>query len=207
MNSRYDDGPRFMDNGLINGKNTWGVQGTHNRTGERFELPVKFKPGETYLLRLINGAVQGTYRFLVDGHGLEVISMEFTSIVFYKTDITTKLHAPGPLKDSILKASFDTLKLKTHIENLFKWHLSGTTFYSKQEDPTLVRVIANNIAPTYSGNLILDLPNMGEWIYIVVQSAIPLNHPIHLHGHDFLILGAGKGTYTNQERNMFNPLR
>jgi FtsP/CotA-like multicopper oxidase with cupredoxin domain len=92
-------------------------------------------------------------------------------------------------------------------ENLFKWYLSGNTFYSKYEDPTLARVLANNTAPTYSGNLILDLPKMGEWIYIIVESVIPLNHPIHLHGHDFLILGTGKGTYTNQPLNLNNPPR
>jgi hypothetical protein len=55
--------------------------------------------------------------------------------------------------------------------------------------------------------LILDLPDLHKWIYIIVQSAIPLNHPIHLHGHDFLILGARSGTYSHQELNMFNHPR
>jgi FtsP/CotA-like multicopper oxidase with cupredoxin domain len=287
VDSMYDDaqdavggGPRTMDNGLINGKNTWGVQGTHNQTGERFELPVKFEPGKTYLLRLINGAIQSTYKFFIDGHELEVIGMDFTNIVPYKTDIvniqigqrymvlvkasqpagnywmradnqaacsrtTQGLDIKGivryagaedatapptttaynyttecvdePLASLVPMAKLnafpsdqrftDAVTVAPNSENLFKWYLSGTTFYSKYEDPTLVRVIANNTAPTYSGNLILDLPDMGKWIYIIIQSAIPLNHPIHLHGHDFLILGAGKGTYTNQELNMFNPPR
>ena len=94
VDSVYDDaqdavsgGPRTMDNGLINGKNTCSVQGTRNQTGERFELPVKFEPGKTYLLRFINGAIQSTYKFHIDGHELEVINMDFTSIVPYKTNI------------------------------------------------------------------------------------------------------------------------
>jgi FtsP/CotA-like multicopper oxidase with cupredoxin domain len=287
VNSMYDDaqnafhgGPRTMDNGLINGKNTWGVQGTSNQTGERYELPVKFEPGKTYLLRLINGAIQSTYKFYIDGHELEIINMDFTNIVPYKTNIvniqigqrymvlvkasqpagnywmradnqaacsrtTQALDIKGivryqgaddlpaipittaynyttecvdePLASLVPMAKLnafpsdqrftDNVIAHPDSENLFKWYLSGTTFYSKYEDPTLVRVIANDSAPTYSGNLILDLPDMHKWIYIIVQSAIPLNHPIHLHGHDFLILGAGSGTYTNQELNMFNPPR
>lgn len=287
VDSMYDDaqdaingGPRTMDNGLINGKNTWGVQGTRNQTGERFELPVKFEPGKTYLLRLINGAIQSTYKFYIDGHELEVINMDFTNIVPYKTNIvniqigqrymvlvtasqpagnywmradnqaacsrtTQALDIKGivryqgdkdlsavptttaynytsecvdePLASLVPMAKvnafpsdqhfIDDVTVRPNSENLFKWYLSGTTFYSKYEDPTLVRVIANDSAPTYSGNLILDLPEMHKWIYIIVQSAIPLNHPIHLHGHDFLILGAGSGTYTNQELNMVNPPR
>ncbi|KAF9700228.1 hypothetical protein EKO04_001632 [Ascochyta lentis] len=287
VDSMYDDaqdavngGPRAMDNGLINGKNTWGVQGTRNQTGERFELPVKFEPGKTYLLRLINGAIQSTYKFYIDGHELEVINMDFTNIVPYKTNIvniqigqrymvlvkasqtagnywmradnqaacsrtTQALDIKGivryagaenataaptttaynyttecvdePLASLIPMAKLnafpsdqrftETVTVRPNSENLFKWYLSGTSFYSKYEDPTLVRVIANDTAPTYSGNLILDLPDMGKWVYIIVQSAIPLNHPIHLHGHDFLILGSGSGTYSNQELNMFNPPR
>lgn len=94
-------------------------------------------------------------------------------------------------------------------QQLFKWYLSGTTFDSRYEDPTLVRVLANDTAPTYSGNLILDLPTMGQWIYIVVQSTIPLPHPIHLHGHDFFILAAGTGSYSagSTVLNLNNPPR
>lgn len=287
VDSMYDDaqdaingGPRTMENGLINGMNTWGVQGTANQTGKRFELPVKFEPGKTYLLRLINGAIQSTYKFYLDSHELEVINMDFTNIVPYKTDIVNiqigqrymvlvRANQPAgnywmradnqaacsrtiqgmdikgvvryegaedmtaapttpaynyttecidePLASLVPMAKVnafpsdqrftDDIVVGPNSENLFKWYLSGTTFYSKYEDPTLVRVISNNTVPTYSGNLILDLPDMGKWIYIIVQSTIPLNHPIHLHGHDFLILGAGPGTYSSQELNMYNPPR
>jgi FtsP/CotA-like multicopper oxidase with cupredoxin domain len=286
VDSQYDmeqdakeGGPRTMDNGLINGKNTWGMQGTANQTGERYELPFKFDPGKTYLLRIINGAIQSSYKFYIDEHELEVIGMDFTNIVPYKTDVlgiqigqrynvlvkakqtkgnywmradnqnacsttvqaldikgviryeegdptampTSTAHnytaqcVDEPLASLIPMAPLNAFKsdqsftkditVKPNEENLFKWYLSGTTFYSKYEDPTLVRVISNNTAPTYSGNLILDLPKMGEWIYIVIESAIPVNHPIHLHGHDFLVLGSGSGTYTDQPLNMINPPR
>jgi FtsP/CotA-like multicopper oxidase with cupredoxin domain len=73
-------GPREMDTGLINGMNTWGVDGTNNQTGQRFELSQRFEPGETYLLRIINVAIQSTYKFHIDGHTMEVINMDFTAI-------------------------------------------------------------------------------------------------------------------------------
>jgi FtsP/CotA-like multicopper oxidase with cupredoxin domain len=273
-------GPRTMDNGLINGMNTWGLDGTKNQTGKRFELETKFEPGKTYLLRIINSAMQGSMKFHIDGHELEVINMDFTNIVPYKTKIlniqigqrymvlvkadqkpgnywmrsdsqkacaanhqaddikaiiryadtfdatampTSKPYnyvgecVDEPLTSLVPTAQVNAYKddtiftknvsFATTADHLFKWYLSGSTFYSRYEDPTLVRVVADNEAPTYSGNLILDVPNMGEWVYIVVQSAVPLNHPIHLHGHDFLILGSGKGTYTDQPLNLVNPPR
>ncbi|KAH7083069.1 multicopper oxidase-domain-containing protein [Paraphoma chrysanthemicola] len=285
VDSLYDQrqdaagGPLEMQNGLINGMNTWGVQGTKNQTGQRFELTTKFEPGKTYLLRIINAAIQSTFKFYIDDHELEVINMDFTNIVPYKTNIvnlqigqrynvlvkanrkpgdywmradnqeacsantqsldikgiiryaraasttsvptSTAYNYTGECVDEPLASLVPTAKLNafpsdTSIskdvaaivkDNLFKWYLSGTTFFSRWEDPTLVRIIANNTAPTYSGNLILDLPKMGEWVYIIVQSSIPVNHPIHLHGHDFLILGTGPGVYTDQPLNLVNPPR
>ncbi|KAL6712153.1 hypothetical protein ACN47E_000030 [Coniothyrium glycines] len=273
-------GPRVMDNGLINGVNTYGVQGANNQTGQRFELGTQFEPGKTYLIRIINAAIQATFKFYIDDHELEVINMDFTNIVPYKTNIvnihigqrymllvkakatpgnywmradnqrpcssnvqstdikgiiryvganntslvptSTAYNYTGECVDEPLASLIPTAKLDgfakdtsftgdvsvgVNNEHLFKWYLSGTTFYSKYEDPTLVRVLANNSAPTYSGNLILDLPDMGQWIYIILQSAMPAAHPIHLHGHDFLILGSGHGKYTDQQLNLANPPR
>jgi FtsP/CotA-like multicopper oxidase with cupredoxin domain len=273
-------GPRAMENGLINGKNTWGVQGTVNQTGERFELPAKFEPGKTYLFRIINGAIQSSYKFYIDGHKLEVINMDFTNIQPYTTDVvsieigqrymvlvkadqpagnywmradnqnacaatiqaddikgivrysgsnstavptSTKHNYTGGCEDEPLASLIPMAKINptnsdvsftkdvtigANSDFLFKWYLSGTTFMSHYEDPTLVRVLANGTAPTTSGDLILDLPEMGKWVYIIVESAIPLNHPIHLHGHDFFVLAAGSGTYSSSTPlNLVNPPR
>jgi len=92
--------------------------------------------------------------------------------------------------------------------NLFKWYLSGTTFQSQYDNPTLYQFYQNGSAPTYSGNLILDIPNEGEWIYIIIESGIALPHPIHLHGHDFFILAEGNGTYDSSVAlKLSNPPR
>ncbi|KAF2800148.1 multicopper oxidase [Melanomma pulvis-pyrius CBS 109.77] len=279
-------GARRMDNGLINGMNTWGVDGTYNQTGQRFELSTKFEPGKTYLLRIINSAIQSTYKFYLDGHTLEVINMDFTAIQPYKTDIlninigqrymvlvkadqpvsdywmrsdnqnvcaaTTQatdikgivryIGSPGvtptstpysytgecidePLASLVPVAPLSATRQDVNFayditvhgneENLFRWYLSNRTFVSQYEDPTLLQVLNN--ATTYSttdididnDNLLLNLSNLDQWVYIIMESAIPLPHPIHLHGHDFFVLAAGSGQYSPNATllNLANPPR
>lgn len=273
-------GPLILDNGLLNGKNTWGVDGTNNQTGSRFEFDKKFEPGKTYLIRIINSAIQSTFKFYIDGHDFEVIAMDFTNIVPYTTNIVNihigqrymllvKANAtPGnywmradnqracaglrqsddirgivryanagndtavptstgynyttecvdePLASLVPSAPLDAFPQIDEFtedvtfgvtpEKMFRWYMSGTTFFSRWEDPTLLRVLGNETAPTYSGNSILDLPRLGEWVYIIVQTPVPVPHPIHLHGHDFFILGSGPGHYTDQPLNLRNPPR
>ncbi|RMY92653.1 hypothetical protein D0862_09427 [Hortaea werneckii] len=92
--------------------------------------------------------------------------------------------------------------------NLYKWSLSGTTFTSKWEHPTLEAITENGTIPDYSGNLAIEVPNLGEWVYIIIDSPIPFPHPIHLHGHDFFVIAQGTGLYnSNVELNLENPPR
>lgn len=72
--------------------------------------------------------------------------------------------------------------------NLYKWTLSGSTFTSQWGDPTLLDIVANGTVPTYSGNLAIEVPKLGEWVYVIIDSQIPFPHPIHLHGHDFVCI-------------------
>ncbi|KAF2739733.1 hypothetical protein EJ04DRAFT_483935 [Polyplosphaeria fusca] len=276
-------GPRTMDNGLINGMNTWGVDGTTNQTGKRYELPVQFEQGQTYLFRIVNTAMQSTYMFYIDGHTMTVINMDFTAIQPYQTKVlsinigqrymvlvkadqppgnywmradnqnqcgatlqatdikgivrysgadannvnptsTANSYAAGcadePLASLIpiaaaTAADEDTeyiysIDLKNNGQNFYKWYLSGTTFNSNFSDPTLLSVLDNDFdIPSYSGNLVLDLPDLNKWVYIVIESSVPLPHPMHLHGHDFFILAAGTGTWdaASTQLNVDNPPR
>ncbi|KAK3088968.1 hypothetical protein LTR53_019839, partial [Teratosphaeriaceae sp. CCFEE 6253] len=79
-----EHGPRVMDTGLINGKNIWGKDGAAGTTGERWSLDVT--PGKTVLLRILNSAIQSTFVFSVDGHGLTVVANDFVPIVPWKTN-------------------------------------------------------------------------------------------------------------------------
>jgi len=92
--------------------------------------------------------------------------------------------------------------------NLYKWSLSGTTFTSEWGNPTLLSITENGTIPDYSGNLAIKVPNLGEWVYVIIDSPIPFPHPIHLHGHDFYILAQGTGLYNSGiALNLENPPR
>jgi hypothetical protein len=78
-------GPVELDTGLINGMNTFGPDGSANQTGERFS--VTWEPNTTYLLHVINSAIQSSMVFYIDGHNFTVISNDFVPIEPYTTDV------------------------------------------------------------------------------------------------------------------------
>lgn len=70
-------GPPTLDNGLINGKNTF------NGTGSRYEL--SFESGKSYRFGIVNSAIDTHFKFAIDGHSFQVIAMDFVPIVPYNT--------------------------------------------------------------------------------------------------------------------------
>jgi hypothetical protein len=61
----------------------------------------------------------------------------------------------------------------------------------------------------YSNAVVLDGP-AGDWVYFVIQNNFQTSHPIHLHGHDFSVLGQGKGVFSAAQAsslNFANPIR
>lgn len=69
-------------------------------------------------------------------------------------------------------------------------------------------IYKNNTLPDYAGNLVIQVPNAKEMVYVIVESPIPLPHPLHLHGHDFWILAEGFGSYnSSMTLNTVNPPR
>ncbi|EME88044.1 uncharacterized protein MYCFIDRAFT_28515 [Pseudocercospora fijiensis CIRAD86] len=277
-------GPRTLDTGLINGLNIWeGTGGAANATGERFRMHVRF--GKKYRLRLVNTAIQSTFKFYVDGHTFKVIASDFVPIQPYETNIVninigqrydlimTADQIPGNYwmradnQDSCAKITHSTnikgivsyfgaaangplatptstgytytnecideplaslvpivpltVGPKTQeinetvaiagngaTPNLYKWTLSGTTFQSQWGDPTLSAILRNGSVPEYSGNLAITVPKLKEWVYVLIDSPVPLPHPIHLHGHDVFVLAQGKGLYDSSVvLNTVNPPR
>jgi hypothetical protein len=52
------------------------------------------------------------------------------------------------------------------------------------------------------------LPTRDEWFYLLITEAgPPVPHPIHLHGHDYYVLGSGAGAYDGTGLNLNNPPR
>lgn len=94
-------GPPTMDNGLINGTNVYVDSDNSSETvGSRWETT--FEPGSSYLLRLVNSAVDSMFDFSIDNHTLEVIAADFVPIVPYTTDVLSI--GMGQRYDVIVKA-------------------------------------------------------------------------------------------------------
>jgi len=93
--------------------------------------------------------------------------------------------------------------------NLVLWTINGTSQVVDPGNPTIKYVATgnNNFPPALN---IVDVPSTSSstWTYWVIQQAAnapPIAHPIHLHGHDSFILGAGTGQFS--VANNFNQLR
>ncbi|KAB8292934.1 hypothetical protein EYC80_007298 [Monilinia laxa] len=86
------------------------------------------------------------------------------------------------------------------------WGINLTALDVDWKKPILQYVLDGNNSWPVSENLI-SLNNAGEWYYWIIQEvpgtnngnpvSVNVPHPIHLHGHDFYILGTGVGTYNN----------
>lgn len=92
-----------------------------------------------------------------------------------------------------------------------QWTLNGTAIYADWANPTLEYVKNGSTSYPKTMNLI-SLPDRNQWSFWVIQAtnvtAPPQAHPMHLHGHDFYVLGAGTGVYDNsQTLNYINPPR
>lgn len=104
-----------------------------------------------------------------------------------------------------------------------KWVLANRTQYVDWRAPSLRKLVHDNGKTNFTEDeapIILDYET-GEWVYFVIEGNFtmrdPANdprpiprsvHPIHLHGHDFVILAQGDG-YFNKDivPNLDNPAR
>ncbi|KAL2817575.1 Cupredoxin [Aspergillus granulosus] len=284
-------GPPTLTNALINGTNVYGAG--DDETGERFTL--KVEENTSYRLRLINGALDTHFKFMIDNHTLTVIAMDLVPIEPFTTDSVSLAmgkstrniqhdnlsnHLPGqrydviinanqaavadsfwlraipqqacsdienidnirgilhysdqpsipetspfPFEDSCLDEPANTLipKVPRNVQppdwqettlasvgrnpqNLFRWYLNSTTMEVFWENPTLLQ-IANEDNVWEQSSAVIDLPNADEWVYLIVNTTIPVNHPIHLHGHDFFILAQGTNPWDGTVQTNNPPRR
>jgi FtsP/CotA-like multicopper oxidase with cupredoxin domain len=72
-------GAPTLDNGLINGTNVYGS------LGSRFETSVT--SGTSYRFRIVNGAIDTHFKFMIDSHNLTVIAMDLVPIVPFTTSV------------------------------------------------------------------------------------------------------------------------
>jgi hypothetical protein len=108
---------------------------------------------------------------------------------------------------SPVNEGLENAKVAFNSDNLFKWYLNSTTMVTDWADPTLLQV-SEGTTSWNTSNAIIELPTANQWVYIVIQTTFAVPHPIHLHGHDFVILAQGSGTYSSSVTlNLDNPPR
>ncbi|KUJ13616.1 Cu-oxidase-domain-containing protein [Mollisia scopiformis] len=105
--------------------------------------------------------------------------------------------------------------------HIHKWMLQNTPLYLDWEDPSLKKLALdkNSSFPAETVPYFLDFET-DEWVYFVItnnysvetvsppRQSIQSVHPIHLHGHDLLVLAQGEGSFTNDiVPNLNNPSR
>lgn len=110
---------------------------------------------------------------------------------------------------SVAPASWDSMEDVTvgkNPENLFRWYLNSTTMEVEWEDPTILQ-IAHGETQFETSDGVIQLPKPNEWVYLLINTTMPIAHPIHLHGHDFFILAQGTNPWDGKTFSTFNPPR
>lgn len=84
-------------------------------------------------------------------------------------------------------------------QNIVLWGINLTAIDVDWEKPILSYVQQGDTNYPKTENLI-ELKTGVDWNYWIIQQATtapPVPHPIHLHGHDFYLLGQGRGAFDN----------
>lgn len=110
---------------------------------------------------------------------------------------------------STLPLNIERVLLSTN-DTVFRWTLNGISQDIDWANPTIAQVVAgNDTFPTVKDVITLTQPN--TWFFWIIQNQFFVPHPLHLHGHDFSLLGQGAGTFdvtTNfDDLNFVNPPR
>ncbi|KAH8585412.1 extracellular dihydrogeodin oxidase/laccase [Bisporella sp. PMI_857] len=263
-------GPPTLDNGLINGTNTY------EDGGSRFETTLT--AGTSYRIRLVNGAIDTHFKFMIDNHTMTVIAMDLVPITPYDTTVLSigmgqrydiivtadqtegdfwmraipqsacsdndnSNDIKGIVRYDSTSTSDPTTSAYTYTDscededmsnlvpyvtldasdvtleddeavtvgrsnNVFKWYMGGVTFDVEWEEPMLMQIYDGNT--TYSSSShVVEIPTADEWVYFIIETTNAVPHPIHLHGHDFFVLGQGSGTYDSSSTSLTltNPPR
>ncbi|KAK1961680.1 multicopper oxidase [Colletotrichum sublineola] len=104
-------------------------------------------------------------------------------------------------------ADLEVASVQSNSEGLFRWYLNSTSMVVDWAHPTIESVMGGSTS-WEEDDAVIELNEANQWVYFVVQTNLPVPHPIHLHGHDFFVLAQGTGTYTSSVAlNTANPPR
>lgn len=120
--------------------------------------------------------------------------IEETNIVPY---VKTTVPAPSG-SPTLLDLTLDTTA------GVF-WKVNGESIDIDWKTPTLSYVINGTYTLPANDNG-LTITGTG-WTFWLLQNDTPLPHPVHLHGHDFWVVGYGSGSGAGVALNLNNPIR
>jgi FtsP/CotA-like multicopper oxidase with cupredoxin domain len=81
------------------------------------------------------------------------------------------------------------IQINNAIARIF-WPVDGTPMRVNWNNPTLEYVKNGNTGTMPADTNVLSVPNGNVWTFWLIQNNSSIPHPVHLHGHDVLILGA-----------------
>ncbi|PWY88295.1 extracellular dihydrogeodin oxidase/laccase [Aspergillus heteromorphus CBS 117.55] len=93
---------------------------------------------------------------------------------------------------------------------IYLWTLGGNALNISWVDPTLRQTFEDPTKMNWQPSQgVIEAPIPDEWTVIIVQTDLPVPHPIHLHGHDFYVLAQGFGPYNPDTVTLqtMNPVR
>lgn len=133
----------------------------------------------------------------------------------------------GPPVNPQTQAQYLEIGLQTYpnvsnsTSGITRWVFANTSLYLNWEDPTIKKLTLDS-SPNFTAEtspIFLDYET-GDWVYFVITNNYSFSttntprtdpqsvHPIHLHGHDFVILAQGEGPFTTDiVPNLNNPTR
>lgn len=76
----------------------------------------------------------------------------------------------------------------------YRWNINEKPMHLNWSDPTLLQIQTTSQVFANAANVI-SLPKSKTWVVVAIETNLDVPHPIHLHGHDFLVIAQGSGTY------------
>ncbi|TEA18080.1 Laccase-1 [Colletotrichum sidae] len=105
--------------------------------------------------------------------------------------------------DNSLDVTVDTSRT-TNTQRVY-WKVNGQNMDIDWDRPTLSYVAEGNTSYPKQYN-VFTIPDENQWAFWVVENLFPAPHPMHLHGHDFYILGHSEPASSGRGDGVrFNP--
>lgn len=78
----------------------------------------------------------------------------------------------------------------------FRWELNNMSMQPNWTHPTLEQLKTFTNPECFpQTEAIIPLPQADTWVLAIIETALDISHPIHLHGLDFLVVSQGSGPF------------